>query len=1086
MPPIYAQCLGTFAVKPTAASDSDLHFATDRVRALLAYLLNQPDQPQQRDYLAYLIWPDRPDRLARQNLRKTLSRLRQATKPHQIVATDYQTVRLNTAVIHSDLATFQQYLQADPPTLDDKVAAAALYQGEFLRGFHFDDSPPFTEWLLLAREAWQRQARQLFADLVADYTAVANLPQTITYARRYLAIEPWDEAMQRVLLTALAQSDQRAAAMTHYQAYVTDLQTELGLPPEAETVQLMQQLQQEADKATAPAPVWHGFPLEQTTFLGREAELERLHTLLTDSSPSLITIIGAGGMGKTRLACQAAQTLPAATFPDGIYFINCTTINDPADFLPHLINQLGIELDGSRPSDEQLHQFLAHQPRLLLLLDNFEQLSYQAADLLTPLRQQGASLLITSRHALNLQGEQRISLRGLLQETKGAALFMARAGRYGYTDFAPAERQMIDQLVHLVAGMPLAIEMAAAWLRAYPLPTLLQFLQENMRLWVAPQADVPDRHQSLTAVFDGSWQLLSPSLQPILARLSCLQATFTAEAAREVAQATFFDLAQLVDRSLLLVGRDGRYYSHPLLRQLAQEKLASMGAEAAQTAERHGRYYLTLLQHIGEPLRGARSKTAVQQIQQEYDNIRAAWQWAQQWAHTTHQTGWLTAAAPPLADYFLLTGLFAEGAALLADVDPLASAELLLERKELTAVIQRITPLLSQPELDTPSRLRAYTLLSAAYHQQGQIEQMGAMIQAGLPLAAQQPQAIETAYFYIQATFYHIRRGDHEQARQQAEPAHAILLAANDLWGASQALYASAAVDGVTNQLARPKFLQIWRWQKQLGSASLQRLALKNLALGSMLQGDYVTAVALCQEELALCQRLNHDQLIAQNRLLWGRLHYRLGNWDEAATAYEQALATWEAEAARLPAAQALVYMALLANAQGDPQRASALCTQASHWSQPLESKLATGKIAWCRARLLISLGEWEEVQQCGETAVSLFEQLQMPGRLMDARAIVAYALWQQGESEAALAQVDEIMAYRAKVGWLKSDDPFYLEWCCYQVWHGTGDDRAAPLWAETNRQLRAQLAALQQAEIAHGMGQVARYRLFLGTYAVL
>ena len=1077
MPSIYAHCFGTFAVTFAAAPDDPIHFATDRVRALLAYLLNQPDLPQQRDYLAYLVWPDRSDRLARQNLRKTLSRLRQATKPHQILETDSQMVWLNTAVIHSDVAAFQQYLQAAPPTLDDMVQAATLYQGEFLHGFHFDSSPPFSEWLLLTREAWQRQARQLFADLVAEYTAVANLPQTISYARRYLEIEPWDESMQRVLLNALAQNDQRATALSHYQAYVANLQTELGIPPEVETVQLVQQLQQEPTVSPPPkTAVWHGFPLEQTIFLGREAEIERLHTALTSSNAPLITIIGAGGMGKTRLACQASQTLPAATFPDGIYFINCTTVIDPTDFLPHLINQLGIKLDGSRPSEEQLHQFLAHHPHLLLLIDNFEQLSHHAADLLAPLRQQGVALLVTSRHALNLQGEQRISLRGLLHEADGAALFMARAGRYGYEDFSAAEQQLIDHLVQLVAGMPLAIEMAAAWLRAYPLPTLLQFLQENIDLWVSPHADVPDRHQSLTAVFDGSWHLLPPTLQPVLARLSCLQATFTAKAARKIAQATFFDLAQLVDRSLLAVGRNGRYHSHPLLRQLAQEKLDGMGTEASQTAERHGRYYLTLLQQVGKPLRGAHSKTAVQQVQQEYDNIRAAWQWAR----ATNQTDWLAAAAPPLADYFLLTGLFTEGAALLADVAPLHSAELLLERQELTAVIQLITPLLTQADLDPLSRLRAYTLLSAAYQQQGRIEQMGQMVQSGLPLAAQQSQAVETAYFYIQATFYHTKIGDHTQAREQADQAHTILLAADDLWGASQALYASAAVDGVTNQIARPKFLQIARWQKQLGSSSLRQLALKNLALGSMLQGDYPTAIALCQEELALCQRLNHDHLIAQNRLLWGRIHYRLGNWVESTAAFEQALATWEAQAARLPVAQTLVYAALLANAQGDPQRALALCIQATHWNQPLQNRLITAMIDWCRARLFINLADWERVEMVGKTAVSVLSQLQLPGRLMDARAIVAYALWQQGESAAALAQVDEILTYRADVGWLKSDDPFYLEWCCYQVLHSAGDERAAPLWAETSRQLQTQLAALQQAQVVHGLERVARYRLFL------
>ncbi|MCA9979587.1 MAG: AAA family ATPase [Anaerolineales bacterium] len=1072
MHPVFAHCLGRFQVTlthPGRPNPTPIHFATDRVAALLAFLLNQPNEAHRREYLAYLIWPERPDALARQNLRQTLSRLRRAFKPYEIIESDYQTVRLNTAVVNSDLAEFRHSL-----TQNNLTHAADLYQGDFLHGFSLPENPAFGEWLLLTRDAWQRQARDVLAALIEQHQNAGHWGQVITCAQRYIQLEPWDEEMHRTLLAAWAHNNERAEAINHYQTYVADLQAELGISPEAETVQLAKQVAHDKPVPGAEQAVWHGFPLDQTPFVGRTAESVAIRTYLTQQPGQLVTITGAGGMGKTRLACHAAQTLDPAQFSDGIYFVPCTAVEDPADFLPHLINQLGLELDGSRPMCQQLEQFLARRPHLLILLDNFEQLSAHAANLLAPLRHSQTTLLVTSRHALNLQGEQRYSLRGLLQDSEGEALFMARARRYEYTDFTPAERALIRQLVQLVAGMPLAIEIAAAWLRAYDLPTLLQFLQDNMSLWVAPQADVPARHQSLEAVFNGSWQLLSPALQSVLGRLSLLQGTFTPEAAQRIAGASFFDLAQLIDRSLLAVERSGRYHSHPLLRQLAQDKLAEMGAEAADTAVRHAHYYLALLQQAGQPLRGIQSQTAVRRIRLEYDNMRAAWLWASR----NGQTALLAEAAQALADYFLLTGLYEEGADLLAKTAPLLSAELWLERRDYTAVVRLVAPLLPQLT-DELALLKAYALLGLVYYYQGQLEQAGTAVGQGLPIAAQHPHACETAYFYVSATLYSVAKGDPSAARGYVQQALAILYTADDLWGASKALYANAVVDGVMNQNARPNFLQIAHIQKQLGSASLQQMALHNLAVGSMLQGDYPQARALCEEAWLLCQRLNHALLMADNRLVWGRIHYRIGAYAEATSAYAEALAVWEAQAMPQPLSMGLIYSALLANARGQTAQALDDCHHARLWSERVQNPLVSALVDWCLARVHLGVGAWSLAQKHGDTAVETFARLRLPGRLMDARAIVAYAQWRQGNTAVALAQVDEILTYRASVNLLKSDDPFYLEWCCYQVLHGAGQEADA-LWQETHQRLQKQIHHLDEANIPHGMTQVPHHAPFL------
>lgn len=218
MPPVFAHCLGQFhvTINPDHGREPrTVRFATDRAAALLAYLLEQPEKTHRRAYLAYLIWPERPEKLARQNLRQTLTRLRKAVEPYEIIESDYQTVRLNTAVIHSDLATFRHHLAQG-----QWAQAAACYQGEFLHSFQLSHNPAFDEWLLLTREAWQRQAKEVLTTLVSQAQQTSAWPEVVTYAQRYIQLEPWDEAMHRTLLTAWARSHQKAEAWQHYQRYV--------------------------------------------------------------------------------------------------------------------------------------------------------------------------------------------------------------------------------------------------------------------------------------------------------------------------------------------------------------------------------------------------------------------------------------------------------------------------------------------------------------------------------------------------------------------------------------------------------------------------------------------------------------------------------------------------------------------------------------------------------------------------------------------------------------------------------------------------------------------------------------------------
>ncbi|MCA9958776.1 MAG: AAA family ATPase, partial [Anaerolineales bacterium] len=747
-------CLGPLAIGIDGQTSA--HFATDRARALLVYLALNGERPFRRDELAALLWPDQTDTQARQNLRKTLSRLRQAVPDLPLLQTSAKDVRLNQAVVQCDALQFSQKLllveqhnHADvnqcPTCLTHLRQAVTLYQGTFLQGFYLGGSALFEEWLLLTREHLQQQAFYAFSILGNHYEQSKEDTLLIETTQALLALEPWHERAQRQLLRALARSGQRASAIAHYEAYAALLQQELGIAPEGETQQLYRQLQQ-AELPTPPTAVYQGFPAEINSFVGRAQELTRIIEQLIAPDCRLLTITGGGGMGKTRLAVQAvllaaATAATAVAFPDGLYFIPLAQLSSVNQIASLIAAQIGLTFAGTTPPMQQLQEHLQGR-RLLLLLDNFEHLIDGAplvADLLQAVP--GLTCLVTSRHTLNLQGEWRLDLHGLEEVEEAAALFATRAQRYGLEQFSAADNDLIRQIARLVQGMPLALEMAAAWLRAYDLPTIAEEIAHNLDFLVSPYQDLPPRHRSMRAVFAGSWQLLTAEEQQLFACMSVFRGEFTLAAARAVTGASMLGLARLVDRSLVQRAHNGRYLIHELLREFAKEKLAQLGMETA-VSHAHAHYYLAFLQEQGRYLKGSQSRIALKQLLSEQDNISQGWYWAA----NQHETELLAAALPAFTDMFLLSGLYENGAALLAEtavhIAPTQPALKILFDSSQAALLTEWGHLhrarnLAQGILETdPNATAAHLLLGRIYELQGDFPQMGTYAETACQLAA--------------------------------------------------------------------------------------------------------------------------------------------------------------------------------------------------------------------------------------------------------------------------------------------------------------------------------------------------------------
>ncbi len=635
--------LGTFAVARDGAPVT--RFRGDKVRALLAYLATEADRAHRRAALTALLWPDQDGEGALRNLSQTLLRLRQAlgdtAEPSPLLDITRAGVRWRGAGARVDVRDFARLAHSADPA--DLARAAALYRGEFLPGFALPDADTFEEWLQLTRAQLQQQALTALQGLATHQLTTGRWAEAATTARRAIALDPWREAPHRQLMQALAAGGDRAAALAQFQRCRAVLAEELGVEPSAETRLLHERILagEVASPTVDPTRPRPGLPASLTPLVGREADLRALAALGQRADARLVTLVGAGGMGKTRLALDAAR-VAAGDYPDGATFVPLAPLGQAAALPSAIARALGVTLHGGDPAAALLHA--VRDRRMLLVLDNAEHLLDGAglAELVVALLEAAPDVRIiaTSRQQLGVRGEHVYGVEGVehagaravggagVSVSAAARLFLQSAGRarsgYGAeVDDVP----VIERIGALVQGMPLALEMAAAWIGLLPLAEIAAEIARGLDFLQAEWADAPERQRSVRAVFDWSWRLLSEAEQDVLRRLSVFRGGFTREAAETVAGATLRTLARLSQASLVRWhpgNGTGRYEIHELLRQFAAERLEAAPGEREAMEARHGAYYLALSEEAAAEYDRPRQVAWLDWVEAEHDNIRVA------------------------------------------------------------------------------------------------------------------------------------------------------------------------------------------------------------------------------------------------------------------------------------------------------------------------------------------------------------------------------------------------------------------------------------------------------------------------------
>jgi len=822
---------------------------------LLALLTLRGGRPMERVWLAGVLWPDIDRAPAAARLRVALSDLRRAlgSQADRLQPSGRHALSLNLDGAVVDVGEFDAAISAGESVTLER--AVTLYTGPLLEGCA-------EEWVEQDRGAREQDFLQALQTLAGVALASGDVETAADYYRRAVSLDPWREAAQRGLMQALSQTGDANAAIGVYQTFVRLLRKDdpKAAPEEATTV-LYARLRTDArrrasapaappaEKAVAPAVTGY-LPHSLTDLVGRKEESEEIGELLNRSR--LVTLTGPGGIGKTRLAVAVA-TEAVSHYSDGAWFVSLEALSDGKQIAPQIAGVLGLREEAGRTPQDGLTDHL-REKRLLLVLDNCEHLLGAGAKIAQHLLGEchRVCILATSREALGIPEELAWAVPALaipepaslpagaatlvrvLAGYDGVQLFMERA-QTAQKDFrltgdnAPALAQVCARL----EGIPLALELAAARVRAMTLPQMAARLDDSLGLLTGGSRIAQSRQQTLRATLDWSYGLLTDHEQTLMGRLSIFSGGWDVEAAKGVCVGDGIEkdqipamLTSLTEKSLLVLeGSDsaGRYRMLEMVQQYAAERLQAIGmAELMRT--RHLDWFADLAVAAYDGMRGPKQVYWTNRAEKEHGNFRSILAWNDAGSGEA-----CLQIAGSLWWFWYIRGYLSEGKQLLEDV---------LRRKE----------------TQEPSRRRAVAL-----------------------------NGLGTLCAVI---------GDFDAAQSHFEECLRIFQTLGDTGAIASALgnLGNVAIAQGEYELARDRYTESLEITREIGQPQRTAASLGNLGYVALALGDHPVSRTMNTEALGIFRSLQDKQGIARTLDGLGDAAHHQGDDAEAQAFYEEAL----------------------------------------------------------------------------------------------------------------------------------------------------------------------------------------------------
>ena len=624
-------------------------------QSIFAYLITSAGTAHRREKLAGMFWPDSLEETARSNLRSALWKIRKAlpaSASTEYLQTDDFSIAFNASADHWLDAAKLEKLSGSAST-DELMAVLSVYQGELLPGF-------YDEWVILEREHLNSVFEHQMARLISLLQDEKRWLDILDWAERWIKLGEKPEPAYRALMSAHAAKGEMSKVAAIYERCIKSLK-EFGINPSEQTRALYERIKTGKDSLeTVPA-----FPLKEkrtespksnlpvpiTSFIGREKEVEEIIRLLNKNR--LITLMGAGGVGKTRLAIQSSNKL-LSKFKAGVWWIELVGLSDSSLVPQAVAKVLDVPEIPNRPLIETLVEHLQSK-EILLVLDNCEHLIVACAQLVDGLLSgcKNLKILATSREALDILGETAWPVPSLSLPAAQETIAIKSSNRYESVRLFVDRANLIQPELHLteqnsnaivqicrrLSGMPLAIELAAARVKIMSVDEIARRLDDRFSLLTSGSRTALPRHQTLRATIDWSHDLLTEPERILFRRLAVFAGGFTLDAAEsvgaqdELKRSDILDLlGRLVDKSLVVVdagvaGGQTRYHFLETIREYALEKMKSVGEETV-VRDRHLEYFRKLAEETEPHLYASEQAEWFGRTDAEIDNLRAALDWS--------------------------------------------------------------------------------------------------------------------------------------------------------------------------------------------------------------------------------------------------------------------------------------------------------------------------------------------------------------------------------------------------------------------------------------------------------------------------